>query len=700
MVIFIFKTTKNRIYRIPFGKTQVGVLDYFDDTLPTYFIPGDLNTITLEGYLVRDEVPEILQNAQLAYIKKEDSVAFNHRSTSEPNLSDVVTDSSFGSTDDSHQSNGFLRACSLDSHLDEPTHENTEEKPTVAERDIQMSDAMKELNQSDDSIKREPFAENHANDGSAGNDSQGTDVLDAKVPEMKAVAECTTNVVSVELHLSESPGEGATINAPNKPPIPPPRKKRQLSNQTSASSTDASAHITPRQNSSENKVPISPDTDNSLQCFTVDNFSKQKANKPTSSHREEWKKKMLKQHLPPEYIQTESRNEEEFSSDNDLVASVDLDEIAIDGILNQGYNQMGSVMSESLLVQSTYSVEERNESISQPSSNSPVLAKQPKHPIVMAARVSSVSSSVSSGVAYEEHDIDSILDKLSLASTFTDKDDAKITTCEKIEIKDDVNKDTTNESDKENNLEKVMKEITGDENKNSVASKSKKQKVNVKNLECTKNPTGDNKLVDTISNKKFKMKHRLKLDKAEKKKAKYSQLNRAREMRSKEKINRKRPNTNSLDRDALRTGEYFSAGDICDFVFSRSTSIEGSNDSKEDDTGKVEKCLYVDNNVWVPMSQNPDNCNGKEQVNANNDTAADTQFLKDGKQMNIKASLSRQDAMESFASNSSPTPEQPESNDDSPWIRRTQSEDNNTVPPRVAHPINARNYHSQETDLV
>ena len=106
----------------------IGVLDYFNDTSPTYFIPGDLNTITLEGYLVRDEVPEILQNAQLAYIKKEDSAVFSHRSTSEPNLSDVVTDSSFGSTDGSHQSNGFPRACSLDSHLDEPAHENTEEK--------------------------------------------------------------------------------------------------------------------------------------------------------------------------------------------------------------------------------------------------------------------------------------------------------------------------------------------------------------------------------------------------------------------------------------------------------------------------------------------------------------------------------------------------------------------------------------------
>ena len=377
---------------------------------------------------MRDEVPEILQNAQLAYIKKEDSAAFNHRPTSEPNLSDVVTDSSFGSTDDSHQSNGFP------SHLDEQTHENTEEKPTVAERDIQLSDAMKELKQSDESIKHETFEENHGNSGSAGNDSQETDVTDAKVPEMKTVVECTTNVVSVELHLSESIGEGATINAPNKTPIPPPRKKRQLSNQTSASSTDASAHITPRHNSSENKVPISPDTDNSLQCFTVDNSSKQKAKKPTSSHRDEWKKNMT-QHLPPEYIQTESRNEEEFSSDNDLVASVDLDEIVIDGILNQGDNQMGSVMSESLLVQSTYSVEERNDSISQPSSNSPVLTKQPKHPTVMAARISSVSSSVSSGVAYEEHDIDSILDKLSLASTFTDKDDAKINTWEKLKSK-------------------------------------------------------------------------------------------------------------------------------------------------------------------------------------------------------------------------------------------------------------------------
>ena len=653
---------------------------------------------------MRDEVPEILQNAQLAYIKKEDPAAFNHRSTSEPNLSDVVTDSSFGSTDDSHHSNGFPRACSLDSHLDEPTHENAEEIPTVAERDIQMSDVMKELNQNDQNIKHETPTENHANDGSSGNDSQEIDVPDTKVPEMKAVVECrsTTNVVSVELHLSESPEEGAAQNASDKPPIPPPRKKKQLSlsNQTSVSSTDATAHITPRQNSSENKVPVSPDTDNSSPCFTVSSSSKQKMERPTGSHREEWKKKMLKQHLPPEYIPHESRNEEEFSSDNDLVASVDLDEIVIDGILHQGDNQIGSVMSESLLVQSTYSVEERNDSISQPSSNSPVLTKQPKHPIVMAARISSVSSSVSSGVAYEEHDIDSILDKLSLASTFTDKDDAKINTWEKIEIRDDANKDTTNESDKENNLEKVMNEITGDEFKNSVASKSKKQKVNFKNLESTKNPIGDNKLADANSNKKFKMKHRLKLDKAEKKKAKYNQLNRAKEMRSKEKISRKRPNTNSLDRDALRTGEYFSADDICDFVFSRSTSIESSNNSKEDDTGKLEKYLYVDDKVWIPLSQNPDNWNGKEQVNENNDTAADTQLRTDGKQMNMKTSLSRQDAMESFTSNSSPVPEHPEADDDSPWIRRTQSEDNNTVTPKVAHAINTRNYHSQETDLV
>ena len=196
------------------------------------------------------------------------------------------------------------------------------------------------------------------------------------------------------------------------------------------------------------------------------------------------------------------------------------------------------------------------------------------------------------------------------------------------------------------------------------------------------------------------MKHRMKLDKAEKKKAKYNQLNKAREMRSKEKINRKKPSTNSLDRDALRTGEYFSAGDICDFVFSRSASMEGSNDSKDDDTGKLEKCLYADDNVWIPMSQNADNCTEKEQVNANNDTAADTQLLPSEREMNIRASLSRQDALESFAPNSSPAPEHPEADDDSPWIRRTQLEENNEAPPKEVHPINTPNYHSQGTDLV
>ena len=657
---------------------------------------------------MRDEVPEILQSAKLAYIKRDESAVFNHRSTSEPNLSDVVTDSSLGSTtDESSAPNGFPRACSLDSHLDEPAPgNNTDERPTVAERDIQMSDAVKELNQNDQSTEREIPDEpdlsgsSTMEEGDAG-DSPSPGAC-AEGSEMTGVMECTPNVVSVELHLSQC--TASEVEGKGKPPIPPPRKRKAVadlpSKQGNVSSTIEQADSISEK---EKETVPSPKSDSS-ECLTIDDAAKTKYEKSPVSHREEWKKKMLKQHLPPDYMAAQPRNEEgckECNVSDDLIASVDLDNVMDPDVIPDDdgtrVNQMGSVMSESMLVQSTCSVEERSDAISQPRCDSPLLTNRTvTHPVTMATRInSSIASSVSSGVAYEENDIDSILDKLSLASTFTDKDDARINTWEKIAIKED--------SDKENIQNKtIINDNRQGMSKDSTDAKNKKQKVNFRSVESFKDISGDNRMESNSesANKKFKMKHRLRLDKAEKKKAKCNQFNRARESRSKEKISKRRPNTNSLDRDALKTGEYFSAGDLCDFVYSRSTSIEDSNGSKEIDTPKVEKYLYTDDNVWIPMGENIDN----ECVKENNDTAIETQSIMNDPKVNMKASLlTRQDATETFTHHCCTQDEEEKDKaeaTESPWIRRTLSEDNGFVSPSVVYPKNTPISCSQETDLV
>ena len=658
-------------------------------------------------------MPEILQNAQLAYIKREDSAALNHRSTSEPNLSEVITDSSVGSSEDVNVSNGFPRACSLDSHLDEPVVNNTDGAPTVTERDIQMSEAIQELRKSDGSIAEsvdENKSDNDANDkdGVKANTSGETNI------EMEASTNHKSNIVAVELHSQACPSETIVIAKPDKPlpPIPPPRKRKQgsLSIQSSVSSTATSVQTTPKQVSPVNES--SPSPKETFNLVSSDMTIEQTTDKSTGSNRQEWKKQMLRQHLPPDYVPTESEHDDNTTLNNDLNASVDLDEIIIDGILPNGITKDESIMSESLLVQSTHSVEERHDMISNPSCDSPVLSRRPKHPLVMAARISSISSCVSSGVAYEEQDIDSILDKLSLASTFTDKDDTKINTWEKIQIVEQPPSEPPHESGKENSSVQPVIQKEKEKPENFVNTPNKNQKVNFKRIGGV--AQGNNKKVKENNaagiSKKFKMKHRQKLDKAQKRKAKINHIHRGKEVRSKgtAPIDKKKANTNSLDRDALRIGEYFSAMDVCDFDFSRSISIEDSKASKNntDDTTAIEspqdsitlqQYKYADDDIWIPMTQSTESEPGMRKVDINS-PIKNVQILQDGKQVIMKSSLPRQDAMESLASNSFTDSEPDKSENNPPWVRRTQSEDTSTT--RTTYPKIARIYHSQESDIL
>ena len=681
---------------------------YINFSFKAHMIAGDLNTITLQGYLVRDEVPEILQNVHLAYIRRENSEALNHRSTSEPNLSEVVTNSSGSSSDNVNVTvpNGFPRACSLDSHLDEQVVNNGGEEPTVAERDIQMADAVQELKKSDSSTTQN-VDENTAGDNNTNNEVKES-VSGDPAAEIRISTNHNSNVVAVELHPQTCSSDTPPVLKPDKltKPIPPPRKRKQgsLSAQTSASSAATSLQTTPKQVSPAKELPPSPIENNNL--VSSDMTPAQDTDKSiTNSNREEWKKQMLKQHLPHDYITNESADDDGPDVNNDLNASVDLDEIVIEGILPNGEIEVPSIMSESLMVQSTQSVEERHDAISIPNynHNSPVLSRRPQHPLVMAARISSVSSSVSSGVAYEDQDIDCILDKLSLASTFTDKDDAKINTWEKIQIVEQSTNELPNESDKEKSSIQLISKESKEQPQNTVTVPNKKQKVNFKQ-DNNKNQVAENN-TDGAS-KKFKMKHRQKLDKAQKRKAKYNHIHRGKEARSKStnQVNRKRPNTNSLDRDALRIGEYFNAGDVCDFDFSRSTSIEGSQDKSEEqnDTTAIENLgspitlqqyKYADDEIWVPMTQSTESEPGMRKVDINS-PVKDIQAVTDGKQ--VKSSLLRQDAMET---NFSRGLEQ-RHGENSPWIRRTHSDDNYSGAPRMAYPKNARIYHSQESDIL
>ncbi len=539
-----------------------------------------------------------------------------HRSVSQPNLSDTTSESSSGGSASSVTGVGqFPRACSLDSRLDETGVAEPGEGPTVGEREIQMSAVIDELRRSDSCVCSQSEVQK----------------MDNRPASIIPGLHCVSTVSEQGMMFREQSGELDIDETKPKPPLPPPRRRKQdsLPNQTVSVGVQTSPI---RTNISTSPEPSEPEL-GQIATHPHDAVAKEPAS--TGTARESWKKQMMQQHLPPGYQTGRSGPDlirhleaeptvRHFEKDSE-VAEADVADVVMDGRNSVDNEFTRPVMSDSLVIT------EPEISTTVTMFDSPMLSRKPKHPLLLSVRGSNNSNSSgssSSGIAFEDQDINNVLDKVDSVSSAKEED----------------------ESSKSNTRNQGQEEFTTSPTNVDKMAASK----NKRTMPDEKNNYKSAKMFQTLSDaasKKFKMRHRIKLDKAQRRKAKYNLINRAREQDSKVRAKgrgnptRRRPNTNSLDRDALRTGQYFSAGDVCDFSFSRSTSVEEQQQRSADTTPND---LKIWNGGEVGMSQEKLD---REPEVVRRPEEEEFEALRTG--------LTRQNATESFTSASSTDPEKP-----------------------------------------
>ena len=452
----------------------------------------------------------------------------------------------------------------------------------------------------------------------------------------------------------------------------------------------------------------------------------------SSRSRQEWKSKMVEEKLPPGFID-ELQGNTVFISKQDIQTDDNLKAGKSSEIISEA--RLDSPHKTALPKHKEHKID-YNESYREALENPGKLynIQRPKQrgvsealPIDRVNSVSTVSSESTSAAPYEEQDIDNILDQVSVTSnnTFSDVEENN------------------------NNQNVIMTDQFREESPGIYATY-------VDHLDRV--GLDENSNANT-QRKRFKMRNRQKLDKAATAHSRYLPAD------SRSPNNnalRRGLNANSLDRDALETGEYFSAGDVCDYSFSSQSfdSKQGSQENILKSRRSGKEYIEIMDGILIPvgpesghvtstanrMSQSGDslfNENDSSDVspvkeisplNAPPDllnttfkamsdsgvSLGDTSHNKEGR---LKSGLPRQDAVEMSACRtsgdgeenprSSPVIAFNEHTHMSPWVRRnqeleeqlgtywrrTQSEDVRLGTPREKY-AQVRIYHSHESEIL